>query len=315
MKAQTAYRIVDRTEAPSSRELADALTTEGQMLLPILELIQNGRAVVDEAIDVMGRGTIEALLNLSARKIVGDKHQGNPSANDGGISRYGRQDGAVPLGDRKLRVSRPRLRRRGDGDTPSREEPVPAYQAMRSHPDAGGRLLEILIRGVSTRKYREVLPEMAGTLGVERSSVSREFVEASAKGDCEEIEIPSERPVQLDSGGMFDTQTVYFGKVRRQHIVCASRGQAELIARIAELHVTGGVCVPRTNEHTMELLDALNHRHAAAAKRLRKLAESRSGDSAKQDEVFALLERWYVLGRPTPLRQPPAGTASTDVDG
>ena len=181
MKADTAYRIVDRKEALSSRELADALTKEGQMLLPILELIQNGRRVVDEVIDVMGRGTIEALLNLSAKNAVGEKHQGKQSANDGGISRHGRQDGVVPLGDRRLRVSRPRLRRRADGDTPSREEPIPVYQAMRSHPDAGGRLLEILLRGVSTRKYQEVLPEMAGTLGVERSSVSREFVEASAQ--------------------------------------------------------------------------------------------------------------------------------------
>lgn len=125
-----------------------------------------------------------------------------------------------------------------------------------------------------------------------------EWIKANAKGDCEEIEIPSERPVHLDSGGMFDTQTVYFGKARRQHIVCASRGQAELIARIATLQVTGSVCLPRGNEHTMKLLDALNHRHAAAAKRLRELAESRSGDEAKQDEVFTLLERWYVLGKP-----------------
>lgn len=125
-----------------------------------------------------------------------------------------------------------------------------------------------------------------------------EWVKANAKGDCEEIEIPSERPVHIDSGGMFDAQTVYFGKARRQHIVCASRGQAELVARMAELHVTGGVCLPRTNDHTMKLLDALNHRHAAAAKRLRELAESRSTDAAKQDEVFALLERWYVLGKP-----------------
>lgn len=125
-----------------------------------------------------------------------------------------------------------------------------------------------------------------------------EWTKANAKGECEEIEIPSERPVHLDSGGMFDSHTVYFGKARRQHIVCASRGQAELIARIATLQVIGSVCVPRSNEHTMKLLDALNHRHALAAKRLRELAESRSGDAAKQDEVFALLERWYVLGRP-----------------
>ena len=40
-------------------------------------------------------------------------------------------------------------------------------------------MLEILLRGVSTRQYRAVLPEMAETVGVSRSSVSREAIEAS----------------------------------------------------------------------------------------------------------------------------------------
>ena len=43
----------------------------------------------------------------------------------------------------------------------------------------GSRMLEILLRGVSTRQYRAVLPEMAETVGVSRSSVSREAIEAS----------------------------------------------------------------------------------------------------------------------------------------
>src|SRR2546427_12047092 len=43
----------------------------------------------------------------------------------------------------------------------------------------GSRMLEILLRGVSTRQYAKVLPQMAETVGVSRSSVSREAVEAS----------------------------------------------------------------------------------------------------------------------------------------
>lgn len=130
-----------------------------------------------------------------------------------------------------------------------------------------------------------------------------EWLNGRANGECEEIEIPSERPVHLETDGMFDTETVYFGKARRQHIVCASRGQAELIARVAELGVTGGVCLPRDNANSIKLLDHLNHRHAAAAKRLRELAESRSGDSETQEQVFTLLERWYVVGREVRARQ------------
>jgi hypothetical protein len=40
-------------------------------------------------------------------------------------------------------------------------------------------MLEILMRGVSTRNYRVVIPEMGNTLGVSRSSASRQMQEAS----------------------------------------------------------------------------------------------------------------------------------------
>jgi len=42
-------------------------------------------------------------------------------------------------------------------------------------------VLDILVRGVSTRSYEHVLPEMAQTVGVSKSSVSREMIEASEK--------------------------------------------------------------------------------------------------------------------------------------
>jgi transposase-like protein len=41
-------------------------------------------------------------------------------------------------------------------------------------------MLEILLSGVSTRNYAKVLPEMAESVGLSRSAVSREFIAASA---------------------------------------------------------------------------------------------------------------------------------------
>ena len=38
-----------------------------------------------------------------------------------------------------------------------------------------------LLRGVSTRQYEEVLPQMADTVGVSRSSISRQAIEGSAE--------------------------------------------------------------------------------------------------------------------------------------
>jgi transposase-like protein len=82
----------------------------------------------------------------------------------------------VPLSNRKLRVSKPRLRHKEQG-----EVEVPAYQALQTNSALASRMLDILLRGVSTRQYQHVLPEMAQTVGVSRSSVSREAIEASAR--------------------------------------------------------------------------------------------------------------------------------------
>jgi hypothetical protein len=38
-----------------------------------------------------------------------------------------------------------------------------------------------LLRGVSTRQYEEVLPQMAGTVGVSRSSISRQAIEGNSE--------------------------------------------------------------------------------------------------------------------------------------
>ena len=40
-------------------------------------------------------------------------------------------------------------------------------------------MLDILLHGVSTRNYKEVIPAMAETAGVSRSAVSRAAIEAS----------------------------------------------------------------------------------------------------------------------------------------
>jgi len=40
-------------------------------------------------------------------------------------------------------------------------------------------MLGALLRGISTREYQEVLPQMAATVGVSRSAISRKAIDAS----------------------------------------------------------------------------------------------------------------------------------------
>ncbi len=165
------YHVVDSRDRQG---LTNFLAKNGQALLPMMELIEQSQMAVDEVIDVLGRATIETVLRLSAEQIAGPPHPGKPG---GAVGWHGREVGTVCLKERKLRVTKPRLRQKGkrqDG-----EVQIPAYEAMRQGEKLSSRMLEILLRGVSTRQYRKVLPEMAETVGVSRSSVSRQAVEAS----------------------------------------------------------------------------------------------------------------------------------------
>ena len=169
------YHTIDKQGKVGERKLTEFLVHNGQALLPMLELIEQSRMAVDELIDVMGRASIEAVLELSARQVAGSPQQGK--AREGDIGWHGTQRGRVYLKERQLRVNKPRLRRKGRGA--GKEVPVPVYEALQKETATGERMLQILLNGVSTRRYRRVIPEMADTVGVSKSTVSREAVEAS----------------------------------------------------------------------------------------------------------------------------------------
>jgi transposase-like protein len=158
----------------NSRKIADFLSKDGQLLLPFLELVCNTEQAVDELIDVVGKAAIEAVLVLSAQQIAGPKQPGKAKDD---IGWHGWQQGVVSLSERKLRVEKPRLRKKGKGL--GNEVTIPAYEAMVMNSRLGSRMLEILMKGVSTRKYKEILPKMAQTVGVSKSQLSREFIAVS----------------------------------------------------------------------------------------------------------------------------------------
>jgi len=172
---KTTYHTIRKQGKINEKQLASFLVKNGQGLLPMVDLIEQCQLACDELIDVTGRATIQAVLQLSAMEAVGGPpQQGKRRSSD--VVFYGRQPGQVMLSDRKLEVERPRLRSKGPR---SREVEVPAYAAMQNRGAMGSRMLEILMRGVSTRNYKEVIPAMAESVGISKSAVSRRVAEVS----------------------------------------------------------------------------------------------------------------------------------------
>jgi putative transposase len=175
-RTHTRAKAVAIARKDDTARLRAFLSNNAQFLLPMLELVTDSKQALDDVVDAAGRAMVEALLVLSAEQLAGPKRQGKRDAASGPVGWHGSQAGRVALKERKLVVEKPRLRTRGPG---GREVEVPAYSALREDGLLGERMLDILMAGVSTRNYERVLPEMAASVGVSKSAVSRKTIEAS----------------------------------------------------------------------------------------------------------------------------------------
>jgi hypothetical protein len=92
--------------------------------------------------------------------------------------RHGHEDGEVTLGGRRVGVKRPRTRT-ADGES---EVPLSTYDHFASRDQLEAVVLERMLAGVSTRKYRRAQEPVgeaiaASERSTSKSSVSRAFVE------------------------------------------------------------------------------------------------------------------------------------------
>ena len=62
-----------------------------------------------------------------------------------------------------------------------REVAIPAYEALRQPSGLGNRMLELLLAGLGTRPYERAIGAMAETVGVSKSSVSRQASKAAGE--------------------------------------------------------------------------------------------------------------------------------------
>ena len=230
------YHIVTRAAKESAAVIEQFCQANGQILLPIVNLIEGASQIVDQVLHEIQIQALETVLELSAEQIAGARTPGKAS---GEIRWHGKQRGKLKLADRQVQVKRPRLRHKTEG-----EVPIPAYQQLRHERGLQQQMLGALLRGVSTREYDQVLPKMAETVGVSRSSVSRQAIEASAeqlktlREKCwDEIEI---LVIYIDGqrfGAHHILSAVGVDREGRKHILGIEAGATENAAAVKRLLV------------------------------------------------------------------------------
>ena len=272
------YRIVHDTSTASSRELADWLAKDGQLLVPLVELLEKGERAIDEVIDVMGRATVEAVLQMSAEQVAGPKAQGRRGP-DREVYWHGVQGGRVALKERQLRVARPRLRKKRRRADESGEVEVPAYTALRADQRLADRMLELVLNGVSTRRYKQVLPAMADQVGISKSEVSRETIEAGtrvlqelAERDLGELDV---LVVYLD-GIVIRKVEQYAAWLEREWPSAA----ASLREGLAELFTVNRLGLPAALRRCLTTTNIIDSSHAGVRQHTRRVSRWRNGEMA-----------------------------------
>jgi len=159
--------------------LAACFAGQEPVLLPLLAQVLDAKASIDELMADTARSFVEQLLVPSAQEVAGAKHAGKHT---GDIRWHGTQRGRITLAERSLAIKRPRLRNE------TAEVAIPAYARLRDEARLGSRVRDILVSGVSTRQYARVLPAMAGAVGIKKSSVSRQFIQASERALAEPMQ-------------------------------------------------------------------------------------------------------------------------------
>ena len=123
----------------------------------------------------VGLGVLSELMEEEVDDVVGPKGKHNPERV---AVRHGHEGGEVTLGGRRLEVKRPRVRS-ADGEA---EVPLATYQHFADRDPLARVVLERMLAGVSTRRYRRTQEPVGEDVetrarSTSKSAVSRTFVE------------------------------------------------------------------------------------------------------------------------------------------
>src|SRR5690242_7684797 len=140
--------------------------------LPMAEVWAEMQAQVEELTGQAGLQILRAILENEVTRRVGPPHRPNPSA---GCVRWGKQPGYVVFAGQKVSLERPRVRTHE-----GQEVELDSYRQLQQDGKLQRAVREGVVAGLSTRNYRRAVESVVEGYGIEKSSVSHQFVAASS---------------------------------------------------------------------------------------------------------------------------------------
>jgi putative transposase len=172
-RATQRKRLGGKTGKTRKRKKAPGKVFEVQLPLQREELTEMLQDALHSFAVEVGLLLAEKMLEDEVTRLCGKRYPRQP---DRELTRYGRQAGVITLAGQKLPVEKPRVRHT-DGRGEAELWTYGLLQREEAMPQA---VLRRMVRGVSCRDYQGVVDLAQEGFGVKKSSVSRDFVKASA---------------------------------------------------------------------------------------------------------------------------------------
>ena len=181
MKRQ--YQIEQQRAVQQFRRIATEENPNIQMILPLAEIVGLLQQGVGNLLRETGLALMQTVMEEEVRHLAGERYQQHEGRR---AHRWGKEDGYCVVDGQKVPIQKTRLRTKD-----KREQRLGSYELFqRSGPLQAG-VWDKMMRGLSTRNYSAVVKDFHNAYGVEKSTVSENFIEASR----EKVKQLMERPL------------------------------------------------------------------------------------------------------------------------
>lgn len=167
------YQIEKQAVGAAIAEQPEQSELPVQIALPLAEVLSSLEQGLGELLRKVGRLFIESVLETEAEQLAGPRSCRSLQRR---IYRWGSERGYCLVDGQRVPIVRPRLRACGGN-----ELPLGSYQLFQKATAVEETVWSNIMRGLSMRNYKEVLQQFADAYGLEKSTVSEQFIAASRK--------------------------------------------------------------------------------------------------------------------------------------
>lgn len=170
MKRQ--YQISKRRAAEQFEQWAKENPVPLQLTFPTAGIAELAQHSLGDLLRSIGRLFIESVMETEVRELVGERSQPNTERD---AYRWGKEQGFCVVDGQKVPIARPRVRSRAE----NREVPLGSYELFQRASLVGENVWQKIMQGLTMRSYKEVIQQFADAYGIEKSTTSEHFIEAS----------------------------------------------------------------------------------------------------------------------------------------